>query len=589
MEGLFIKLCNMSIVAGWVILAVILLRILLRKAPRAISCFLWALVGIRLIFPIAFESEFSLIPERAILSGGTLTGQEPVTEQGAEAAHQGGNGFLITAQAADKGNPAGPIQTLIQAGSLLWLAGMAVMLLYAVITWLRLRRKVAVSMRLQDNVWICDDVKSPFILGVLRPRIYLPSDMEASGIACVTEHEKAHLRRFDHLWKPVGYLLLCVYWFQPLCWVAYILLCRDIEMACDERVVREMSEEGKKHYAETLLSCSVQRYRITACPLAFGEAGVKERVKGVLNYKKPAFWIGAAAAGLCIIAAVCFLTNPLSGEWKMGRYDLYELTAMLNEMSGSNAEIFQVYESETIPGTLLAGYRTKLNKKGYAVYGWIKDEEKGGYYWIRGYQMLGDDPIESNTIGADWGIDRSLTVVLSTEGELSHMSAQTNGEYQEVQAKKGGEDGPAMFVMEWSKLVKADSVKIQYFDENDSQLYLVNWENIPVEADWTELEGIYEESWELEEVNRIELDVMPLDDMPEGWDTSADSALPGDWDMSGGSGADSDMAADQGTGADGDLPAGPEAGAEPGAASDLGTGADSGAVRTKIPVQINNG
>lgn len=146
-----------------------------------------------------------------------------------------------------------------------------------------------------------------------------------------------------------------------------------------------------------------------------------------------------------------------------------------------------------------------------------------------------------------------------------------------------------MFVMEWSKLVKADSVKIQYFDENDSQLYLVNWENIPVEADWTELEGIYEESWELEGVNRIELDVMPLDDMPEGWDTSADSALPGDWDMSGGSGADSDMAADQGTGADGDLPAGPEAGAEPGAASDLGTGADSGAVRTKIPVQINNG
>lgn len=534
MEALFFRLWNMSVVAGWVILAVMILRLLLRRAPRAISCFLWGLVGIRLICPISYESQFSLIPDRAVQYEEVLNIGEGSAGYGSEAADQKGNMFLTDMSEKGEESSADPQQLLVRIGTPLWLAGMISMLLYAGISSLRLRRQVAAAMRLGEynaseawqlsySIWICDRVKSPFILGMIRPRIYLPSQLEPSGRGCIMEHEKAHLKRGDHFWKPMGFLLLSVYWFQPLCWVAYILLCRDIELACDERVVREMTAEEKKGYAETLLSCSVQQHRVTACPLAFGEVGVKDRVKGVLYYKKPAFWIGIAAAGVCIAAAVCFLTNPLDKDWRKGKYDTEELTAMLREMSGSDAEIFAVYESETIPGTLLAGYRCSGNKMGLAIYGWIKDEEAGGYYWIRGYQDLGSELLESSTIGADWGIDRSVTVVLSNEGELSHISAQIVGEFQEIQAETTG--GPAMYVMEWNKLVKSDSVDIRYFDDSGSELRVVDV-CAPVELEWWEEEDVplyYEE-----ELDWMELEIRQMEEVPEDWEgtSGTESVIP---------------------------------------------------------------
>lgn len=524
METLFLRIFHMSVVAGWVILAVILLRILLRKAPRAISCILWALVGIRLIFPISYESQFSLIPGRAILSEEVLTAQESAAGQMTENVPQGGKQLRTGLLSAAAENPVGWLQSLSRIGAILWAVGMASMLLYAGSSWLRLRRQVALSMRLRDNVWIGDHVMSPFILGVFRPRIYLPSGLKAPELECVIGHEEAHLRRYDHWWKPLGFLLLSVYWFQPLCWVAYILLCRDIELACDERVVRGMSAEEKKHYAETLLSCGTKQQLISACPLSFGEVGVKERVKSVLYYKKPAFWIGMAAAGICIVAAICFLTNPLSGSWKMGRYDEEELTAMIREMSGSDAEIFEIYESETIPGTLLAGYRNGENKMAYAVFGWIKEGEKDGYYRIRGYRVLGGESLTSNTIGADWGIDRSLTVVLCNGRELSHMEAQTNGEFREVQTGRDEADGPAMFVMEWSKLVKADSVDIRYFDQNGTELSLAQKEDdIPL-LDWGESDDMI---GYIDEIDQLDMDVMTLDGPPgEGNEGKAADSWP---------------------------------------------------------------
>lgn len=515
MEALFLKISHMSVVAGWVILAVILLRILLRKAPRAISCILWALVGIRLVFPISYESQFSLIPDRAILSEEVLTAQESAAEQMTDNVPQDGKLLWTGPVPAAGENSVGWMQRIIRIGAILWAVGMAAMWLYAGSSWLRLRRRVAVSMRLYDNIWIGDHVKSPFILGIFRPRIYLPSGLTASELECVMGHERAHLRRYDHWWKPLGFLLLSVYWFQPLCWVAYILMCRDIELACDERVVREMSAEEKKNYAETLLSCGTKQQLISACPLAFGEVGVKERVKGVLYYKKPAFWLGIAAAGVCIVAAICFLTNPLSGSWKMGRYDEEELTAMIREMSGGDAEIFGIYESETVPGTLLAGYRNGENKMAYAVFGWIKEGEKNGYYRIRGYRVLGWESLTSNTIGADWGIDHSLTVVVCNGRELSHMEAQTNGETREVQTGRDEADGPAMFVMEWSKLVKADSVDIRYFDQNGTELSFAQSEDdIPL-LDWGDMAGY------MEEMDQIDLDVMMLNGSPEEGDEAA--------------------------------------------------------------------
>ena len=184
------------------------------------------------------------------------------------------------------------------------------LILYAAISALRLRLRVRTAVRLEGNVFQSEFVPSPFILGVLRPRIYLPFGLEPGAQDMVLAHERAHLKRGDQLWKPLGFLLLTAYWFNPVCWLAYVLFCRDIEAACDEKVVRELGESCKTAYSRALLQCSVPRRMITACPLAFGETGVKGRIKSVLNYKKPAFWVVLAAVFVSIAVAVCFLTDP---------------------------------------------------------------------------------------------------------------------------------------------------------------------------------------------------------------------------------------------------------------------------------------
>ncbi|HBD30594.1 MAG TPA: hypothetical protein DC027_02950, partial [Oscillibacter sp.] len=191
-----------------------------------------------------------------------------------------------------------------------WLIGLGAMLLYALVSYLRLRRRVSVSLHIQDNIYLCDAISSPFILGVVKPRIYLPSGLDEVQQQNVLSHERAHLARRDHWWKPLGFALLAVYWFNPVLWLAYTLLCRDIELACDERVIRTMDESAVKTYSTVLLACSMPRKAVITCPLAFGEVGVKERVKNALHYKKPAFWVVAASVAVCVVVAVCFLTNP---------------------------------------------------------------------------------------------------------------------------------------------------------------------------------------------------------------------------------------------------------------------------------------
>ncbi len=325
MSSIFLKLVNMSVSAGWLILAVVAFRLVLRRTPKAIHCALWGLVALRLILPFHFESMFSLVPSAQTIPMNIAMEPRPAIDSGIAAIDQVVNPVLMQSLAPVELASANPLQIWIPVLTVIWLLGMAVMLSYALISYLRLCRRVRVSLRVEENVYLCDQVASPFILGILRPRIYFPSDMAEGEYRYVLAHERAPLRRRDNLWKPTGYLLLCVYWFNPLCWLAYILLCRDIELACDEKALRSLGVEQKKAYSRALLSCSVSRGSIAACPVAFGMVGVKQRVQAVLQYRKPAFWVVQVGILACILGAVCFLTDPVQAEEETARehYEAY--------------------------------------------------------------------------------------------------------------------------------------------------------------------------------------------------------------------------------------------------------------------------
>ena len=325
MNRIFSTLLTMSIGAAWLILTVILLRLLLKQAPKWVNCVLWGFVGLRLVCPFVPESRFSLMPgafrmQNRYGSAADLTlAQTPVSGgklsqtvvDGAGAA--GLTGIQTGAGAVTTGFRGEWIQQILSVGSIFWLIGVIVLLGYAVYSYLRVRRQVSEAVWLRENFWICDQVKSPFILGLLKPKIYLSSSMEEAQLPYVIAHEQAHLRRGDQWWKPLGFVLLMIHWYNPFVWVAYILFCRDLELACDESAVRDLTLEERKNYSYALLSCSMQRRLVTVCPLAFGEVGVKKRVKEILNYKKPSFWILLAAVVVCVIVAVCFLTDPKDG------------------------------------------------------------------------------------------------------------------------------------------------------------------------------------------------------------------------------------------------------------------------------------
>ena len=317
MTAIFLKLLNLSITATWLILAVVLVRLLLKKAPKWISCLLWAFVAIRLIFPFSIESVLSLVPSSETIPADIAYMQNPAVHSGISALNSTVNPIISQNLTPNPGDSANPLQIILPIMTAIWLAGTIVLLIYAFVSWLRLRKTVCASVPVKDNIMACDDVQSPFILGVFKPVIYVPSSLSGQTLDYVITHEMTHIKRRDYLWKPFGYILMAVYWFNPFCLIAYILLCRDIEMACDEKVIRDMSSESKAGYSQALLDCSVHRRLIAACPLAFGEVGVKQRVKGVLNYKKPAFWIIIVAVIACIAVAVCFLTNPKRDSFEL--------------------------------------------------------------------------------------------------------------------------------------------------------------------------------------------------------------------------------------------------------------------------------
>ena len=310
MSELFLEIVNRSIAASWIVIAVLILRFCLKKAPKWVNVLLWGIVAVRLIFPFSIESALSLIPSTETVSPSIMMETAPSVQTGVPALDQVINPVIDHSLSPAPGASANPLQIWIPVLTVIWLLGVAALFLYSAVSYRRLRRRVCEAVILRDNIYQSENVCSPFVLGIIRPKIYLPYHMDKREMDHVIAHEQTHIRRRDHWWKPLGFLLLTVHWFNPLLWLGYILLCRDIELACDEKVIREMGSEQRADYTQALVSCSVSRRSIAACPLAFGEVGVKTRVKSVMNYKKPAFWIILASALICAAAAVCFLTNP---------------------------------------------------------------------------------------------------------------------------------------------------------------------------------------------------------------------------------------------------------------------------------------
>ena len=311
MSGIFLKLLNLSISASWLVLVVLALRLVLKRAPKWVNVLLWGMVALRLMLPFSIESALSLIPSAETLSPEVVRfDPAPTITSGVEFIDNAVNPSLSESFAAAPLASVNPLYVWTYLAGWVWLIGLGAMLLYALVSYLRLRRRVSVSLCVRENIYLCDAISSPFILGVVKPRIYLPSGLDEVQRQNVLSHERAHLARRDHWWKPLGFALLAVYWFNPVLWLAYTLLCRDIELACDERVIRTMDESAVKTYSTVLLACSMPRKAVITCPLAFGEVGVKERVRNALHYKKPAFWVVAASVAVCVVVAVCFLTNP---------------------------------------------------------------------------------------------------------------------------------------------------------------------------------------------------------------------------------------------------------------------------------------
>jgi len=311
MSEVFLRIVNMSISAGWLMLAVLLIRVLLKKAPKWVNVLLWGIVAVRLVCPFSFESALSLIPSAQTIPLNIAMDTTPALQTGVDVLNSVVNPMISHSNRPMPGASVNPLQITIAIYANIWVLGMLAMTLYTAVSYLSLRRKLRMAVRLEDNIFQCETVDSPFVLGILMPKIYLPYSLDGENLSHVVAHERAHIQRNDHLWKPLGFLLLTIHWFNPLMWFAYILLCRDIELACDEKVIGSLGNDQRADYTQALVACSVNRRRIAACPLAFGEVGVKERVKSILNYRKPAFWIIAAAVVVCAAVAVCFLTNPL--------------------------------------------------------------------------------------------------------------------------------------------------------------------------------------------------------------------------------------------------------------------------------------
>lgn len=328
MREIFLEIININVLGSYLILAVLFARFLLRKAPKKITCFLWLLVGIRFLIPFSVESSFSLIPSTRVVSDSIVYEELPVVNTGFDMADEKINRYLI--QNYDIAGRSERMQPVTVICGYVWLIGMILMLGYFAYGWYCLKKRVSMAVPKEirgEKVYCCEAVDAPFLFGIIKPRIYLPIGLNADILPYVVAHEKAHRERRDYFIKPVACLLFIVYWFNPLLWISYILLCRDIEYACDERVIRKIGKEHKKAYSSALLLCSVEKRKPNLCPVSFGETGIKDRVLKVLSYKKPAVWVSVAAGIVCLLVVLCFMTQKKlpSPDGGVIEYDGYRI------------------------------------------------------------------------------------------------------------------------------------------------------------------------------------------------------------------------------------------------------------------------
>lgn len=340
MTKLFLYVINMSVSAGYAVLAVILLRLLFKKAPKWLSASIWALVGLRLIMPFSIKSALSLIPSAEVVSPDIMTDKTPNINSGIPFINNVFNPVIQESFAPNPQESVNPLQIWIPILTAIWLSGVALMLIYLTVSYLKIKRRVSCAVLYSGNVYQADFVSSPFILGVFKPKIYLPFNMNEKDVGYVIAHERAHIKRRDHIWKPLAFLLLSLYWFNPLLWIAYVLFSRDIEFACDEKVTGELDRESRASYTEALVNAGSRGRIIAACPLAFGEVGVKARVKSVLNYKRPAFWIIIVSIIASLILGACLLTNPEDDAHEGSVFTEYDgVYITLNEHDGKRFDV----------------------------------------------------------------------------------------------------------------------------------------------------------------------------------------------------------------------------------------------------------
>ncbi len=357
--NLFLEILNMALPATWIMLAVILFRALLKKRiPRRIVLLGWGLVAVRLLIPFSIESVLSLIPSAKPIPLDIPYAQTPALDLGVPIIEKPINTLLEGSFSSRVGDSVNPMQIVIAVAAILWLLGMIALWSYAVVAYIRLRRRVRMATKadgrealpLRATLWQCERVDSPFIMGIFRPRIYLPYGLDAETTAHVVAHESAHLKRLDHVTKLLAFLVCTVYWFHPLVWVCYILCCRDMEAACDERVVRNMDESTRRSYARALLACEGTPLCRPFCPPAFGETDVKSRIKGVLSYKKPLLWVMIAAVLALTVLGVSLLTDPVEkyenypSDW--GYYGITDLRVAETELEGFDTRI-EILKFET--------------------------------------------------------------------------------------------------------------------------------------------------------------------------------------------------------------------------------------------------
>ena len=409
----FLKLANMSISASWLVLAILVLRLVLKKAPKWVNVLLWGIVAVRLICPFTIESALSLIPSTQTIPMNIEMAAQPAIDSGVEVVNSMVNPMIAASFTPNPAASANPLQIWIPLASVVWAFGMVLMFLYTAISYWRLIRRIDAAVLYRDNIFQSENVSSPFVLGIIKPKIYLPFHMNEQDLHHVVAHEQAHIRRKDHWWKPLGFLLLTIHWFNPLMWLAYVLLCRDIELACDEKVIKELNSEQRADYTQALVTCSVNRHMIAACPLAFGEVGVKDRVKSVMNYRKPTFWIIIIAIVICIVVAVCFLTDPVNDSWIKVTHGAASVELECNFVSPINA--YAIYEDIYENGELVSSEAIVFDNF----------QNEGGATPRRSTISLSIQPV--NTVGGD-GYTGELSLNYGGTG-IAHMTRKLPKEH----------------------------------------------------------------------------------------------------------------------------------------------------------------